>query len=89
MAGRGRHISDESIRQVVRLLASTEMTPGEIAERMGYSKSTVITINRKFQVRQYDGLRTRWREGGIQTSQTLKDGIAEQRAKRLMKRKSA
>jgi DNA-binding MurR/RpiR family transcriptional regulator len=84
MAGRGRHLSDDSIRQVVRLLASTEMTASDIAERMGYSKSTVITINRKFQVRQYDGLRTRWREG-IQTSQT--PHIAEQPVKRLVKKK--
>jgi DNA-binding MurR/RpiR family transcriptional regulator len=89
MAGQGHYISDKSIRQVVHLLASTEMTVREIAERMGYSKSAVITINRKFQVRKYDGLRTRWRAGSIQTSPPLMEDIAEQLAQRLMKKKSA
>jgi hypothetical protein len=57
---RGNYLSDESIRQIVRLLSSTEMTPGEIAERMSCSKSAIIAINRKFTVRIYDGLRSRW-----------------------------
>jgi len=60
MAGQGRHISGETIRQMIYLLSSTEMTVSEIAERTGYSKSTVLTINRKFQVRKYKGLRTSW-----------------------------
>jgi len=89
MAGRGRYISDENIRQVIHLLASTDMSASEIAERMGYSKSAVITINRKFLVRKYDGLRTRWREGNIQISPPPINDTAGHPAERLMKKKSA
>jgi ribosomal protein L10 len=37
------------------------MTIREVAERMSISKSAVFAINRRFHVREYDGLRTRWR----------------------------
>lgn len=60
MTGRGRIMAQESVQRIVHLLASTEMTVTEIAERMACSKSVVITINRRFQVRAYNGLRTRW-----------------------------
>ena len=60
MAGQGCSMREEEIRQVIRLLSSTEMTIGEIAERMSCSRSTVISINRRFQVREYNGRRTRW-----------------------------
>jgi DNA-directed RNA polymerase specialized sigma24 family protein len=46
---------EEEVRQVIRLLSSTEMTIGEIAARMSCSKSTVISINRRFRVREYNG----------------------------------
>jgi hypothetical protein len=65
MAGQGRYLSGESIHQIVELLASTEMSMSEIAERMAISKTTVVSINRKFQVRKYDGLRTRWAWQGM------------------------
>src|SRR5262249_19079175 len=60
MAGQGRYMPVEGIRQVIRLLSSTEMTINEVAERMSCSRSAVISINRKFQVRTYNGLRSRW-----------------------------
>ena len=82
MAGRGRPISGESIQRVVHLLAATEMTMSEIAERMGYNKTTVVTINRKFQVRNYDGLRTRWREGSIRISPPLIQDSADEPSQR-------
>jgi hypothetical protein len=50
----------ESIRRVIHLLSSTEMTVSEIAERMACSRSTVVAINRRFQVRAYNGLRSSW-----------------------------
>jgi hypothetical protein len=58
MAGQGRCMPVESIRQVIRLLSSTEMTIIEIAERMSCSRSAVLSINRKFQVRAYNGRRS-------------------------------
>jgi IS30 family transposase len=60
MAGQGCRMREEEVRQVIRLLSSTEMTIGEIAERMSCHRSTVISINRRFQVREYNGRRSRW-----------------------------
>lgn len=60
MAGQGRSMREEDIHKVVHLLASTDLSIAEIAERMGCSKSTIITINRRSRVREYKGLRTRW-----------------------------
>ena len=59
MAGQGHTMPVQSIRQVIHLLSSTEMTISEIAERLSCGKSTVIAINRRFQVRAYNGLRLR------------------------------
>jgi len=60
MAGKGHSMAQESVQRIVYLLASTEMTVAEIAERMACSRSVVLAINRRFQVREYSGLRTRW-----------------------------
>jgi hypothetical protein len=42
------------------LLAATDMTIGEIAARLGHSKAVVLSINRKFGIRNYIG-RSFWR----------------------------
>ena len=60
MAGQGHAMPVESIRQVIHLLTSTEMTVKEIAERMSCSRSVVLSINRQFQIRAYNGRRSRW-----------------------------
>jgi hypothetical protein len=54
MAGQGHVMPVETIRQVIQLLSSTEMTVSEIAAQMSCSKSTIISINRRFQVRPYN-----------------------------------
>lgn len=51
------------IKKIKSLLANTEMSIGAIAERTGRSKAVVATINRRFNIRQYDGRRTQWRWG--------------------------
>ena len=58
MAGQGR-MGEGEVLKVIYLLSSTDMTAGAIAMRMSCSKSTILSINRKFQVRQYNGLRSR------------------------------
>jgi hypothetical protein len=63
MAGKGRSMREEEVRRVIDLLASTEMTVAEIAARMMCSKSAIIVINHKYQVRQYNGLRSSWVKG--------------------------
>ena len=65
MPGQGRHMTIENIQRVIYLLATTEMAVREVAERMGCSKSAVIAINRRFQVRRYNGLRSQWMQGSI------------------------
>jgi len=68
VAGQGQSIPVESIRQILHLLSSTEMTVSEIAERMSCSKSTIISINRRFQVRAYNGLRSHWKNVNKQSA---------------------
>jgi hypothetical protein len=42
------------------LLGNTDMTIPEIAQRMSCSRSAVAAINRKFQIRKYQNLRSSW-----------------------------
>jgi hypothetical protein len=60
MAGQGNPMHEGQIRTVLSLLASTEMTIPEIAQRMGCSRSAIAAVNRKYQVRQYRGRRSTW-----------------------------
>lgn len=61
MAIQGKAFSEAELQRIVSLLRSTEMTIGEIAERMRCSRSAVASINRRFQVREYAGLRSIWK----------------------------
>jgi hypothetical protein len=60
MIGKGNAMQESQIRTVISLLATTDMTIAEIAERMGCSRKTIVSINRRFQVRQYNGRRSSW-----------------------------
>jgi hypothetical protein len=60
MGSRGKALSVDQVRRIVSLLASTELTVPEIAERMGCSRSTVVTVNRCHGVRHYQGHRNVW-----------------------------
>ena len=60
MAKQGSPLSETELRRIVHLLNSTEMTISEIAQRMRCSRSAVTSINRRFQVRSYNGLRSVW-----------------------------
>lgn len=79
MAGQGRYLSSEEICKIVNFLSSTDMTLREIAERMSCSKGAIATVNRKFKVRTYNGLRSRWsnaevlaKEGSLSTQELIK-----------------
>jgi len=61
MAKQGSPLSETELRRIVHLLNSTEMTISEIAQRMGCSRSAVASINRRFHVRDYAGLRSVWK----------------------------
>jgi hypothetical protein len=60
MAKQGQSFTPDEIRKIVHLLATTDMTIFEIAERMGCSRSAVASVNRRHQVREYAGLRSKW-----------------------------
>jgi hypothetical protein len=78
MAGQGRRISDKDIRKLIHLLSSTEMTIKEIMERTGYSRAAVAAINRRFQIREYNGLRSSWSKADLDAAkiaQYLSEGL--------------
>ena len=60
MGSRGKALSENQVRKIVSLLASTELTVPEIAERMGCSRSTVVSVNRFHAIRDYQGHRSVW-----------------------------
>ena len=60
MARKGCFLNDYQITRIVALLAETDMTIFEIAQRMSCSRSVIGAINRKFHVRKYDGRRSTW-----------------------------
>lgn len=64
MAGKGNYFTDDCVRRIINLLA-TEMTMLAIAERMGCSRTSVVSINRKFRVRAYAGKRVTWESAGV------------------------
>jgi hypothetical protein len=60
MAVQGRSLDDFQIHRIVSLLARTDMSLIEIAQRMGCSHAVVAAINRRYEVREYAGRRNRW-----------------------------
>ena len=60
MARQGRSLSEQQVQRIIHLLLSTEMSICDIAKRMGCSHSVVVSINRKFKVRHYAGLKREW-----------------------------
>jgi DNA-binding CsgD family transcriptional regulator len=50
---KGQMFTEEQRQKIVWLLSSTELTTGEIAERMRCSRSAVASINRHHQIRDY------------------------------------
>ena len=57
--GQGRRLVEEEVNRIKSLLANTEMTFVEIAERVDRSRSVVRSINNKFKIRRYLD-RTQW-----------------------------
>ena len=60
MARQGCALQESEIRRIVTLLATTDMSLIEIAQRAGCSRGAIASINRRFQVREYGGHRTSW-----------------------------
>jgi hypothetical protein len=60
VARQGCALQESEIRRIVSLLASTDMSLLDIAQRTGCSRGAIAAINRRFQVREYGGHRTSW-----------------------------
>ena len=60
MAKQGCRLQETEIRTIMRLLNSTDMTISDIATRIGRSRAAVISINRRFRLRDYQGHRSTW-----------------------------
>jgi hypothetical protein len=60
MGRQGQLVDENTVRRIAKLLASTDMTIMEIAQRMCCSSSLVASINRRQQIRRYDGHRASW-----------------------------
>jgi hypothetical protein len=57
---KGKYFSEHELHRIVTLLRDSDMTLSEVSERMACSRSAVAAINRRFQIRSYDGRRSRW-----------------------------
>ena len=64
----GRAMAEYEVRRISCLLAKTDMSLGEIAERMKCSRSAVGSINRQHQIRNYAGKRSVWIHGAKDSS---------------------
>jgi hypothetical protein len=72
MAGvQGRRVSEAEIARIRHLLLKTEMSIPEIAARLRYSKSLIVSINRRFNIREYKGRRTCWQMGSSTGTEAL------------------
>jgi hypothetical protein len=60
MARQGKTFTIEELNRILSLLSNTEMAIAEIAERMNCSRSAIGSINRKYRIREYAGLRSSW-----------------------------
>lgn len=56
----GKYFSESELKRIVMLLRESDMTLPEIADRMRCSRSAVAAVNRKFQIRLYEGRRSQW-----------------------------
>ena len=55
---RESELSENEIDRIRQLLAATEISVQEMADRMDRAKSTLIAVNRKYSIRSYGGRRT-------------------------------
>jgi hypothetical protein len=72
MAGQGRRLTQFQISTIIGLLTRTDMSFGDIACRLGCSRSAIVKINREHCVRHYAGKRSQWElSSSTQSTQTI------------------
>jgi hypothetical protein len=60
MARQGCSLTEQEVKRIVWFLANSDMTVLEISQRMACSRRTIAAINRRFQVRKYEGPKSKW-----------------------------
>jgi len=65
----GRYFSEGELSRIITLLRNSELSLPEIADRMSCSRSAIAAINRKFQIRLYEGRRSQWNLNGVSVSE--------------------
>jgi hypothetical protein len=68
MARKGCVLTEQEVRKIVCLLSQTDLSNRDIAARMGCSKSSIVSINRRFQIREYNNHRNTWTIGGLSST---------------------
>lgn len=58
----GKPMADETKREIKRLLVTTDLGSGEIAEKVGVSRTTVNRLNREFNIRLQERIKWTTRE---------------------------
>ena len=56
----GQHFTSVELDRILHFLKNSDLSMSVIAIRMHCSRSAINSVNRKFQVRAYDGKRNRW-----------------------------
>ncbi len=56
----GVRFTEPQLQRIIALLTTTDMPIPQIAKRMQCSRSAVISINRKYAIRDYAGRRQSW-----------------------------
>lgn len=74
----GKYFSESELKRILMLLRESDMTLPEIADRMRCSRSAVAAVNRKFQIRSYEGRRSQWSLSCVAPHETVEpaDGIS-------------
>ncbi len=57
---KGKPLTKDEIHRIQTLLADTDLTMPMIAKRMDCTRGFISKINREFQIRSYNGQRTKW-----------------------------
>ena len=56
----GKPLTKDELQRIQMLLRHTDLPMTMIAERMNCARSSIARINKDFQVRTYNGRRSRW-----------------------------
>ena len=74
MRRQGLYLVPQEVDRIKFLLDATDLSIQDIAIRMDCAKTTIVKLNRKFQIREYRGRRSSWTfpaAGGTQRRYSL------------------